>query len=381
MRTVTDGRATELAPRAMSAEDDQQGMGSPRCDDIPLCEDEHEHDWFEFVMKGIGYSVAAYVLFEVLFDLIVGGLTTSSNRRITSFCDSIYACFRYRMLRPATTTSMIPGGGAIATRQRNESFYFIQSHQNSLLRTGAICASAIVLKFGTGSVVALALGETPVIIKGPRHITSFLLAFALMQAFPSDGLYRFVRGSSLAQTVLYGACALYKLRKVLFCVMHPECTLLHGAVLAWVSLEGNSILRRVESTRAGGNLLHEARAFVSQGVAGIRIWAVKQWWPGVVAIGLSTLVSSPAVEALWATLAAFLFLLYRFLRQINFKEPSFPQKVSPRHSYTYNAFNVRTMSFCVAVWACVVGTHYNPDFNEWYIRLRLFMTGDLEHYI
>lgn len=201
---------------------------------------ETSRSWLCFLIDST--MLVAFLLLSVfvLHDACVGGLWTMGNRRLTSFCDSLYSCFRYRMLQPDMPTS--PKMGPLrsekldqsAIDKRRMSFYFLQAENNSLVRRLEIVATALYVKFGSGTVISIALGELPVILKGPRHMVSFLVAFALMQAvhasttipfistdlicnfqaFPKDRLFYWMQCNNFSQCILYSACALYKLRKV-----------------------------------------------------------------------------------------------------------------------------------------------------------------------
>ena len=65
-------------------------------------------------------------------------------------------------------------------------------------------------KFATQSIGSLLVGATPVILKGWRHVSSWFLAFALVQIAPRDVVYdALTRHVFLAFVVKVGA-ALYK---------------------------------------------------------------------------------------------------------------------------------------------------------------------------
>ena len=142
--------------------------------------------WFTEAILGF---FALVMLASVANDFFDGGVYTSSNRRVTSFADSLYSCFRYRMLQPAIAaaeeSSSPPNSPKTEAMKkiRSRSFYFIQASGTTIHHCGVIVATALIVKFGSGTVVSIALGEWPVLFHGPRHMVSFLLAFALLQVY------------------------------------------------------------------------------------------------------------------------------------------------------------------------------------------------------
>ena len=113
-------------------------------------------------------------------------------------------------------------------------------------------------KFATQSIGSLLVGATPVILKGWRHVSSWFLAFALVQIAPRDVVYdALTRHVFLAFVVKVGA-ALYKLRKFNFVVSAcPHCSLqfLLMVMLVDICVEinqrvGCSSLSRVDGVRA-----------------------------------------------------------------------------------------------------------------------------------
>ena len=71
-------------------------------------------------------------------------------------------------------------------------------------------------KFGTQSLASVMIGATPVVLKGWRHSASWLLAFALVQLFPGDAVFRNMQKHSSLKIAVKFAGALYKLRKFNF---------------------------------------------------------------------------------------------------------------------------------------------------------------------
>lgn len=74
------------------------------------------------------------------------------------------------------------------------------------------------VKYASSTVVSLILGQTPVFLKGPRHILYFTLALILVQFFPGDLPFKTVRNSWWTQLMIALGTSFYKARKLLFVV-------------------------------------------------------------------------------------------------------------------------------------------------------------------
>lgn len=265
------------------------------------------------IMTGIGrlsvsivdaccWVIVAVIIVEVLaYEFVHKGLWAVSNGRVLSFCDSIYSMYRYRLLKPIyleDDVSSTGSGGSVIHRKRNNnglrpratSVYALLSPSNSPKRRIALVAGATLCKYGGGTLVSLMLGETPVWLQGYRHIMSFLGAFAVMQMFPGDLPFRFLRRSILVQAVLFWACALYQLRKIVFCLTNSAISddqWYLKVVIAFMALEGNSILRKLDSLRVGQQLEKLLyRIFSIHHLPNNLKYVVSQHLPGVVAIML-----------------------------------------------------------------------------------------------
>lgn len=128
--------------------------------------------------------------------------------------------------------------------------------------------------------VSLALGETPVVLKGPRHVASFALALLFVQLSPRDLVFESLRSQSM-QVALAVGVSLYKLRKANFVVetvpstahfmahsiglaserLSPLTTpqvhttaasLPFGAVLMWLVIDGTGLCRKVTNVLTVG---------------------------------------------------------------------------------------------------------------------------------
>jgi hypothetical protein len=192
----------------------------------------------------------------VLRDLFLGGLG-KTNGKIISLLDSLNTCHSFRVQAPhhwqhvqeesprRTRQSLYYAGGQLArcasARSRNETLRRV-----SLVLW--IIINNLLVKFGPATLVSLAVGETPVVLKGPRHLVSFGLALALVQMSPADLAFRALSLGPV-QALLGAGVALYKLRKAIFVVhaVHAadgsHSSLLHGAVLMWLVLDGTSNAR------------------------------------------------------------------------------------------------------------------------------------------
>jgi hypothetical protein len=167
-------------------------------------------------------------------------------------------------------------------------FYSIRHPQHSPRRKLALIFWAAFCKFGGGTMVSLLLFDVPVWLKGSRHIVSFLISFAFVQLFPGDAPYQVLKNNFAARAVLFAACAMYKLRKIVFSVMHPQFAdqnWHYKVLVAFVALEGNSMIRKIEALRAGNSLAKLSRNIFSiqQLPANIN-WLVSQYAVGIMAI-------------------------------------------------------------------------------------------------
>jgi hypothetical protein len=92
-----------------------------------------------------------FILFFLFNDFMCGGLG-SSNGRFTSFVDSLNSVFSFR----AATMGDVPKRLNLLDMKRNTQRLHV------LLMTS-------ILKFAPGTLVSLALSQTPVVLKGPRE--------------------------------------------------------------------------------------------------------------------------------------------------------------------------------------------------------------------
>lgn len=167
-------------------------------------------------------------------------------------------------------------------------FYSIRHPKNPPGRKLALIFWAAFCKFGGGTMVSLLLSDVPVWLKGSRHIVSFLISFAFIQLFPGDAPYQVLKNNFAAQAVLFAACAMCKLRKIVFSVMHPQFAdqnWHYKVLVAFVALEGNSMIRKIEALRAGNSLAKLSRNIFSiQKLPANMNWLVSQYAAGIMAI-------------------------------------------------------------------------------------------------
>eukprot|EP00038_Savillea_parva_P023763 m.42247 g.42247 ORF g.42247 m.42247 type:complete len:459 (-) comp6248_c0_seq1:325-1701(-) len=246
--------------------------------------------WDKLLHAALWTAVVMAVSQVVMYELWTKGLWASSNGRVLSFCDSLYSMFRYRGMRPkvAPRTPHINQTRRRANSIRERNFYYFFADNKSTREQLAVLWWAFICKFGGGTLVSLILGETPTWLQGPRHIGSFLLSFYLVQGSPGDWVNRWLRNEFVVQVFLYSACALYKMRKVVFVLTHsaiPDANWPFKVLVALISLESGSISRRLEIWRSGMGLSRLWSDMVDpEQLSENMHWAQQQFWPGVTAV-------------------------------------------------------------------------------------------------
>ena len=137
---------------------------------------------------------AAFITYTFLRDIYHGGFG-HSNGRLLSFLDSFNSCYKFRVA--------------------------IQDEKNSG-RGVRTYTRAATLKFMAGFLVSLLLSHTPTLLRGPRHILSFSLAYVIV--FGTDTVFLKMRQSLMSRLFLGVANSLYKLRKLMFVLHHASST-------------------------------------------------------------------------------------------------------------------------------------------------------------
>jgi len=184
----------------------------------------------------------------VVADLAQGGLGTS-NGRVVSFLNSLNAAASYRRQRRVLRTPVDRSHSPNSERRRSELLY-LRSSRHSWAHRVKLFSLMFLAKFGSGSVGSVMLGATPVILKGPRHMASWLFAFACIQLCPRDSVYCKLQDNAAVLLVVRLGCALYKLRKFNFVA---DFALLRHHSLSWllltqiVVIDGNNLCSRVST--------------------------------------------------------------------------------------------------------------------------------------
>lgn len=152
--------------------------------------------------------------FFVIADACQGGLGTS-NGRMVSFLNSLNSVASYRRQRRVLIRSNGASSSPVSERRRSELLY-VRSPRNCLAHRLKLFLLNFLAKFGSQSLGSLMIGATPVILKGPRHMASWLVAFACIQLCPRDSVFIKLQTHASLLLVVRVGCALYKLRKFNF---------------------------------------------------------------------------------------------------------------------------------------------------------------------
>ena len=172
-------------------------------------------------------------------------------------------------------------------------------------------------KFGSQSLGSLMIGATPVILKGPRHLVSWVLAFALVQLCPKDAVYTIMQRNPALLCAVRCACALYKLRKFNFVAEYYT-----GNTFWWmfaaqiIVIDGNNLCSRLSTWYWLRGLENTSRADIRRGLGEL----TKRLLPIFIASGLAhccggvgtyifatTPISHPLVSV---AMRVFVFLLF-----------------------------------------------------------------------
>lgn len=153
----------------------------------------------------------AYSLYSVLLDLLAGGLG-DSNSKFVSFLASVASCVDFRLQKRQQPRSPAPFRARAFSSDELSSFHAGAPCRNWLTRAPRVLAGNLWAKFGSATVGSLLVRETPVLLKGPRHAMTFVVALLAVQLCPGDLLFRAVTSSKAFQLVLRLSAALYKVR-------------------------------------------------------------------------------------------------------------------------------------------------------------------------
>lgn len=153
--------------------------------------------------------------FFVVADLCQGGLGTS-NGRMVSFLNSLNSVASYRRQRRVLICNSKAASSSPVSERRRSELLYVRSPRNCLAHRLKLFFLNFLAKFGSQSLGSLMIGATPVILKGPRHMASWLLAFACIQLCPRDSVFIKLQTHASLLLVVRTGCALYKLRKFNF---------------------------------------------------------------------------------------------------------------------------------------------------------------------
>mmetsp|Transcript_2093 Transcript_2093/g.6378 ORF Transcript_2093/g.6378 Transcript_2093/m.6378 type:complete len:359 (+) Transcript_2093:265-1341(+) len=209
----------------------------------------------------------------VLADLCQGGLGTS-NGRMVSFLNSLNSVASYRRQRRVLVSGSNVSTSPVSERRRSEVLY-VRSPRNCLAHRVKLFSLNFLAKFGSQSLGSVLIGAKPVLLKGPRHTASWLLAFACIQLCPRDSVYTKLQSHPSLLLVVRVGCALYKLRKFNFLA---HFALDNRLSLSWilaaqvVVIDGNNLCSRIwtwtwlrgYSQTAASDLLAALAAFVAR---------------------------------------------------------------------------------------------------------------------
>ena len=202
-------------------------------------------DVWSFAEGVLASAVAVALGSAVLRDARIGGLGTS-NGRIVSFLASLNSVAGFRRQKRAVGAD---GDDLTRTEKRKRlGRLHSLSPGTSRLKAAGLFALQFGNKYGAQTVGSLLVGATPVLLKGPRHLVSWLLAFCAVQLAPADVVYDAVtRHAALTLVVKVGA-ALYKLRKFNFVVGACEgCTVPLMILAQIVVIDGNNLCSRLST--------------------------------------------------------------------------------------------------------------------------------------
>lgn len=152
---------------------------------------------------------ASFIL--VLRDLVVGGLG-SSNSKAVSFIESIASCTDYRRQKPQSPRTPVRVMARQVSASARAHVFNAPADAHTAFSAFVVLFACLWVKFGSATIGSLLLGETPVLLKGPRHILTFGAALAVVQLSPADCVYHAIQRRPPAQLLLRLCAAIYKVR-------------------------------------------------------------------------------------------------------------------------------------------------------------------------
>mmetsp|Transcript_19358 Transcript_19358/g.59607 ORF Transcript_19358/g.59607 Transcript_19358/m.59607 type:complete len:342 (-) Transcript_19358:42-1067(-) len=192
----------------------------------------------DLVEVALAALVAVAIASAIYRDLVVGGLGRS-NGRIVSFLESLNSAAGFRRQKRATNADETRRKSVALQRLE---WLHITSDQLAPLKKLELFLIVFFNKFGTQGLGSLLVGATPVILKGPRHVASWFLAFAAVQLSPGDAVHGALQRHVVLTLVVKTGAALYKLRKFNFVVdACAGCSGLLTLFAMLVTIDGNNL--------------------------------------------------------------------------------------------------------------------------------------------
>ena len=113
-----------------------------------------------------------------------------------------------------------------------------------------VAVASMVVKFGSGTLVSLLVGATPVVFQGARHMLFFVVGLCLMWLSPGDIVHDQMCRSRAIRLLIDMAQGLYKLRKARWAVDAAQHTMrgpwgfAFALLLVTCAVDGNTVTRR-----------------------------------------------------------------------------------------------------------------------------------------
>mmetsp|Transcript_11299 Transcript_11299/g.15509 ORF Transcript_11299/g.15509 Transcript_11299/m.15509 type:complete len:480 (+) Transcript_11299:102-1541(+) len=199
--------------------------------------------WSTVLVFGTVFVLSSFIL----TDLVQGGLGTS-NGRVVSFLNSLNAMASFRRQRRVLQSG--DAKNSPNSEKKKAELLYLRATRNSWSHRIQLFLLMFLAKFGSQSLGSLLIGATPVILKGPRHTFSWLLAMACIQLFPRDSVYKKLYDHSSLLCLVRIGCALYKLRKFNFV---SAFSLSKNYSLPWmlfvqiIIIDGNNLTSRIST--------------------------------------------------------------------------------------------------------------------------------------
>ena len=213
---------------------------------------------------------------------------------------------------------------------------------------GFMCAF---LKFGAGTTVSLVLHETPVLLRGIRHMFSFAAALLLIQSCPGDVCNTCLNGP--LHLVVCAANALYKVRKFTF-ALEASLAMKTGSsgtalLVTWLAVEGSSASRRIESIFHRYMCANDSTVSSADVVRDVAMPILRMATPVLLLAIISRfmLVTLGAEAQAYAAckIVVFTYLLYRYLNREWRAKAKLSLFLHPRGADDVDALGTRERAF------------------------------------